>query len=178
MVRARRFSLYMVACGVAILMIVAIPDANSQPKFTKSQAYGDWLLQCFNVETAKDGTEERCGLTQGVGTKKIKLIASLSVVRGGKKRDKTMLRLTLPLGVSLADGVVMDIDGDNRFGKLAWVACVNGGCLAEKELDTSLSTALQKGSKLTVTAGTLTKKSGLVMKFSLLGFANGEKHVQ
>jgi len=178
MVHMCGLSLCLMACGAATIMIVTTPDAMAQPRFTKSQAYGDWLLQCFKVKTGTSGTEERCGLTQGVGTKKVKLVASLSVVRGGAKRKKNLLRLMLPLGVSLADGVVMDIDGDKHFGKLDWVTCVNGGCLAEKELEPPLDKALKVGRNLTVTARTLTKKSDLIMKFSLHGFADGEKQVR
>lgn len=178
MVYMRGFSPCLLACWVAMIMIVVTPDAVAQPRFTKSQAYGDWLLQCFKVETGTGGTEERCGLTQGVGTKKVKLVASLSVIRGGSERKTSLLRLTLPLGVSLARGVVMDIDGDKHFGKMAWVTCVNGGCLAEKVLEPSLVKALRGGRSLTATARTLTKKSDLIMKFSLHGFAGGEKQVR
>jgi len=149
-------------------MLVGANNAMAETTFTRSQAFGDWLLQCFNTEDGQGKAQERCSLTQGVGTEKIKLIASLSVV---KDKQKNMLRLTVPLGVSLADKVTMRVN--KPLGALGWLTCLNSGCLAEVNLDDALLSRFKTNKTLTITAKTLTKKRDLILKFSLKGLSDG-----
>lgn len=140
----------------------------AEPTFTRSEVSGDWLLQCFKTDVKKGTKQERCSLTQGVGTEKIKLIASLSVV---KEEKKHVLRLTLPLGVSLAKNVSMKTNHD--LGHLTWLTCLNTGCLAEVALDATLIKKLANKKTLILTAKTLHNKRDLILQFSLKGFAKG-----
>ncbi|MDQ6962070.1 MAG: invasion associated locus B family protein [Mariprofundaceae bacterium] len=151
-----------------ICLFSLLPSAVAEPTFTRSEAFGDWLLQCFTVEIKKGQQQERCSLTQGVGTEKVKLIASLSVVKESKKQ---LLRLTVPLGISLSHEVSMK--STTGLGDMKWLTCINSGCLAEKTLDTALIKKLAGKKKLILTVKTLKDKRDLILQFSLKGLAQG-----
>lgn len=171
----QKVSISLLGC-IAISMVVLTPNAMAEAKFTRSQAFDDWMLQCFETDADKENKKERCALTQGVGTNQVKLVASLSVVRGGEDEKENLLRLTLPLGISLADNVTMDID-EQGVDKMEWVTCVNGGCVASKTLNSALVKQLGSGEGVTFTAKTLKDKRDLILKFSLNGFSAGLKEV-
>jgi len=157
-----------ISAALSLSLLLGASSAMAETKFTRSQAFGDWLLQCFNVEDGQGKKQEKCSLTQGVGTEKVKLIASLSVVQD---KQRNMLRLTVPLGVSLASNVSMKIN--ESIGSMRWLTCLNSGCLAEIPLNEKLLNRLKTKEELTITANTLTKKRDLILKFSLKGLSKG-----
>jgi len=173
---SRKKPVYMgLVVGCLVIMfsgaVVAAPNVQAETTFTRSQAFGDWLLQCFETQENKGTKKERCSLTQGVGTEKVKLVASLSVVKAGKHEQESILRLTVPLGVSLKDNVIMK--NRESLGHLQWLTCLNSGCLAEVKLDEKLLKNFKANNTLTLTAKTLRNQRDLILKFSLKGLNQG-----
>ncbi|WP_041640773.1 invasion associated locus B family protein [Magnetococcus marinus] len=160
-------------------MVLLAEPVYAQATFSRSQAYKDWLLQCFEVPVAGQKAEERCTLTQNVGTQKVKRIASLSLIKGGEGRKESFLRLILPLEMYLGEKVTMVVDEESAKPEiLEWLTCVTDGCLAELKMTKPLLQKLEKGTALNFNASLYNGRRKLAMKFSLLGFTDGNKQVQ
>jgi invasion protein IalB len=74
-----------------------------------------------------------------------------TVVIEPKEESKKILRLTLPLGVDIATGTYLIVDGRSSAPR-PYVICLANGCMSDHELTPALLASLRKGRTLIVDA--------------------------
>jgi invasion protein IalB len=142
--------------------------------------YQDWQVLCAKDDKGK----EHCQMGQPIASLTIgkdkagkdvnfPILATFRYIPG----DKTpILSVNLPLGVPLAPGVGLQIDGGKPI-RLPYQMCSpNVGCIAAIQAKNKLVTALKKGNKA-VFAIALEKKVGKI-PVSLLGFTKAFNHIK
>ncbi len=96
-----------------------------------SATYGDWVVRC---EVAEGQTQKTCDMEQLAQmqgqTNPISRIAIPLPVKG----QEAKLIVQLPVNVSLADGVKIEVDAKDRGLNFPFTRCVPAGCLAETPL--------------------------------------------
>jgi len=84
------------------------------------------------------------------------------------QEDKLIFEVLAPLGVQLAPGLDVEVDGKKQLS-MSYINCINQGCLAQKEISKEVENIFRKGeSGLLNLTGMQGKKGGL--PFSLKGF--------
>jgi invasion protein IalB len=79
-----------------------------------------------------------------------------------------VLRVTVPLGVNLENGLPLSVDGDAPVA-LVYVLCLKDGCLAQHELGPDLLDRMKKGTIANVTVTPLGGQP-VTVPVSLSGF--------
>lgn len=87
-----------------------------------------------------------------------------------------VMMITTPLGLSLAGGVVFDIDGGTPT-TLPLQTCDNNGCYAGSPVSAELLSALSRGTTLNVTFKNLNQQD-INLPMSLLGFTAAYQKIQ
>ncbi len=134
------------------------------------QEFKDWSARC---ETPKGAEQERCYIFQRLVTKKDDgYLPVLHVLVGYITADgKPGLFATVPLGVSLPQGLQIRVDGGEpiRFG---YSHCNNQGCLGALALSDDLIAKMKAGKEAMITfhAGT---EQPVSIRVSLKGFTAG-----
>jgi invasion protein IalB len=106
-------------------------------------------------------------MSQTLSSEKLnKTISVLTIGRDGGGKLKGSLRL--PVGVSLPPGVVVGIENQNAFA-VPYTACHRVGCFAPFDLTEPMLSQIQKSSKISVVAQSVSKQA-LNLKFSTRGF--------
>ncbi|MEQ8400561.1 MAG: invasion associated locus B family protein [Roseitalea porphyridii] len=144
-----------------------VAPASAQQDSVRGE-YGWWQLRC---STPAGATNEQCVLIQNVVADDRPELG-LSVV-AFKTADRTaqILRIQVPLGVLLPNGLGLHIDG-NDMGRAYFVRCFADGCYAEVILEDQLLESLKAGSEATFTVFD-TPEEGIGIPVDLAGFSEG-----
>lgn len=148
--------------------VLFAPPAVSAPK--DGQEFKDWSARC---ETPKGADRQRCYIFQRLVTKKDdEYLPVLHVLVGYITADgKPGLFATVPLGVSLPQGLEISVDGGQptRFG---YSHCNNQGCLGALALSDALIASMKAGKQALITfhAGS---QQPVSISVSLAGFTAG-----
>lgn len=165
--------------ALALAMLVALLTAGA-PAGTaraaaadarKAQKFKDWTVEC-EPANAKHG--RRCVLAQNLRGKngdKVRQLMSTVVGRFGGEVGFAIL-FTVPLGVFLPAGLVLEVDGGNDKKRLDYQFCTRSGCRAALKLDDHWLGRLKAGSKATVTIEGARHKD-IALPLSLHGFTDG-----
>ena len=161
----------------SIMILLWCASVSSAQKATDldGQKFGDWVVRC-QVDTEKGG--RRCVLAQAVRVKEIEKkhwVMSTAVVYFGKSRRLGVF-FTLPLGLFLPAGVMLEVDGRDDLKRLPYQVCNSQGCRASLALDDRWLAIFERGLKGTVTVRTLRGKD-VVIPLSLKGFTKGVKAI-
>jgi invasion protein IalB len=112
--------------------VPAAPAAPVQGPQRTSATYGDWVVRC---EIAEGQTQKTCDMEQLAQmqgqTNPISRIAIPLPVKG----QEAKLIVQLPVNVSLAGGVKIEVDAKDRGLSIPFTRCVPAGCLAETSLN-------------------------------------------
>lgn len=152
---------------IATAWLLAISPAMAQQDTVRGE-YGWWQLRC---STPPGASSEQCVLIQNVVADDRPELG-LSVV-AFKTADQTaqILRIQVPLGVLLPNGLGLHIDG-NDMGRAYFVRCFTDGCYAEVILEQSLLDSLINGAEATFTVFD-TPEEGIGIPVDLAGFSEG-----
>ena len=122
------------------------PFAEKRPQFESELIFSSWAKFCLRGQevnakqvcfTGKDGRAE-----SGVP-----MVAAVLIEP--ENEPKKVLRITLPLGMSIEPGTRVIIDnGEPMTG--AYVTCFKNGCMADYEANAKLIAQLKKGQRLVV----------------------------
>ncbi len=137
--------------------------------------FGDWVVRCQG-DTEQGG--RRCVLTQSVRLKKTEKkqpVLSTTVGYFGKSRRRGVF-FTLPLGLFLPAGVMLEVDGRDDLKRLPYQVCNSQGCRASLALDDRWLAIFERGLKGTLTVRTLRGKD-VAIPLSLKGFTKGIKAI-
>jgi len=147
----------------AILLLVLLPlAAHAAPK----QSFRDWQRQC---EPSPAGGQS-CNIAQQVVNPENGALA-MRVQVGLTPQRQPLLLVTLPLGVALRPGVVVNIDGHGQW-PVSFDVCTGDGCRAATVLEPKLLRAMRQGSQAELSIADLSGRK-IVVPLSLLGFTRG-----
>lgn len=147
--------------------IIASPAASA---LEDGQKFKDWTARC---ETVKGAEQETCYIFQRLVSKKDEqYVQVLHVLVGYVTADnKPGMFATVPLGVSLPQGVQMSVDGGDavRFG---YNQCSRQGCLGALALSDELIARMKAGKQALITFYSGAQQP-LSLSISLQGFTAG-----
>jgi invasion protein IalB len=163
---------------VILFVFFLLPYHSSEAvqKFTRSQAYGDWVLNCSKESDPEIKTSESCSLHQQVMTEKGARLLSVSIATVSKREEK-IASFSLPLGFYIPDGVKITV-GKGKTRRLLVTMCTQKGCFAEIILDKELSRELSLGKKLKLALLTGDRVKNLDFSVSLKGISVGLRSVK
>ena len=154
--------------ALAVLVLAfALSPVHAQQDSVRGE-YGWWQLRC---STPPGASSEQCVLIQNVVADDRPELG-LSVV-AFKTADRTarILRIQVPLGVLLPNGLGLHIDGTD-MGRAYFVRCFSDGCYAEVILEDQLLDSLKAGTEATFTVFD-TPEEGIGIPVDLAGFSEG-----
>jgi invasion protein IalB len=156
-VRGFRSALPVAALLLALPQVAAAQDAPPPP---------GWISACQGParSDALDCQMEQRAVMSGTG----QLVGSVTV-RVPAETRKPVLMIRGPLGLSLAGGVVIDVDGA-AAETLPLQTCDAGGCYAGAPVPDALLAAMFKGNILNVAFQNLNKET-IKLPMSLAGFS-------
>ncbi|KAF0230342.1 MAG: invasion associated locus B family [Beijerinckiaceae bacterium] len=149
---------------------------------TLKAKYGDWQHRCD--KPSANGAEQ-CILIQNVLDQsdlnlavvvlKVEDTAGTAELRkkdpGAPMIRRPVLRIIAPLGILLPRGLGLKID-DKEIGSTGFVRCLESGCVAEVDMDSTLIEGFRKG-KIALFAVFLTPEEGRGLPVTLAGFDQG-----
>lgn len=158
--------------GVASLFLALSswsPIADAAPRAGK--AYGDWQVQCPGAEAGAK-TQPRCNLFQNVSLQNSKQTVMQIAVGYLPKVENPLMLITLPLGIWLPPGAILDIDG-KQLRKMEFDRCgQDSGCLIGFQVESGLQAKLRAGTVMHVTYRDAGHRP-ITLPVSLAGLSNG-----
>ena len=139
--------------------------APAQAMTAREKDYQDWRLRC---ETKDEGGPERCFIMQIAKSLKDKRDILRIGVRYPEPDQPPMVFLTLPLGVYLPAGLLLQIDNGETL-KIAVEICLPNGCHPHITLDGDLLKRLKAG-RLAKLAFHDSRQQQITVPVSLAGF--------
>lgn len=155
------------------LLVLALSAAGLGGALAQDQAAGDgkaqapgWITSCGS---ASRNDAMNCQMDQrAVLTNTGQLVSSVTI-RVPADTRKPVMMIRGPLGVTLAAGVTLDVDGTNTQA-LPLQTCDNGGCYAGSPVSDDLLGAMFKGDKLNLTFRNMSNEP-IKLPMSLAGFS-------
>jgi len=139
-------------------------ETTAAAKPTK-QVIGDWVVSCAPAANGHNA----CVMSQTLASQKLK--KTISVLSIGRDRTgKLTGSLRMPIGVSLPAGVVVGVENRDPFN-VPYTACHRVGCFAPFNVTEPLLGQMQKATKITVVAQSVSKQA-LNLNFSTRGFSD------
>ena len=157
------------AAALALLSQLAM-TANGQAQSNQqtSEVIKDWTLNCA---TPQGAPAEQCILVQDrLNPENQQPIMQVAVGFWGPERHRGLV-ITLPLGVTLPQGVELKVD-DTVISKAPYVTCTPNGCQAHMPLDDELLQSMKSGQQGKVVFANASGQA-VPVAFSLSGFTAG-----
>lgn len=155
------------ACaGLLLIPAAALAQASAEPPGRPEvKEIGSWSVRCFPVESPSpcDMYEE----LQDKNTRQRVLSLSLAYV---PKMDRHAIQITVPLGVALQNGVIIQTDNFTSQ-PLRFRQCDRSGCFVQMMLDNASVTALTKSGPQAKVKVVADGGKPIDLSFSLDGFA-------
>lgn len=130
-----------------------------------NETFGDWTVDCRIVEGRKGCVMQQSQGNQQTGQR------TFAVELRVPQTMRTEGLLLMPFGLNLDQGVKLKIDEQDLGQGVRFSTCVPTGCLAPISLPTVATEAMKKGTRLVVTAVTLSSGEAATFNVSLNGFA-------
>ena len=155
----------------SVELLQAAPSQAAPPQFSRSQVYGDWLLNCFSVPAGKQDTEN-CMLRQKLNNAQGQRLVLITILEA-KQKNSFQVNVILPLGFHIPSGVTLVVDGGQSF-PLKIASCHSVGCQAETVMESKMRRAFTRGKVLSVvmTPGNARSKK-VTLPMSLNGISGG-----
>lgn len=177
-------ALVAVASGLLAVASFALPVSAQG---TLKQKYGDWQHRCDRPNPAGP---EQCILIQNVLDQSdinlavvILRVEDSAATAEARRTDpsapavrRPVLRVIAPLGILLPRGLGLKID-DREIGSTGFVRCLESGCVAEVDMDSTLLEGFRRG-KVALFAVFLTPEEGRGLPVTLPGFEQGFAQLQ
>lgn len=154
---------------LALIPLVPTQAQEQEPvadEAAQVEVFGDWGKRCQVLQTSG---EELCLIFQRLRLKENNQTVLYVTFGYPPMGQGPVMVLTTPLGVSLAAGVQLQVDGAGEPREVAYSVCVNDGCRASLLVGEELLNAMQQGEKLNVAFANAQNKS-LGLSVSLNGF--------
>lgn len=160
------------AIGSVGLMVTAAGQARSAED---GQKFSDWTVKCRDHDS---GTGPMCVLTQILKRKngeETQRMMSTVVGRFGPNAEPGML-ISVPLGVFLPAGSVIEVEGRTDSKRLDFQFCSRAGCRVILKLDRQWLDLFRAGTRASVTVNDRRRRP-VKMPLSLNGFTKGTEAI-
>jgi invasion protein IalB len=148
----------------------AQPQASGPIKPTDVKGYGDWTVRCYPI--ASPSPCEMIEIRVAKKTNQRILGVLLAFI---PSRNQHILQISVPLGVALQNGLVINSD-TYKSGTLRFRRCDNNGCYVETAIDNNAVNSLGRATKAQVQVVFMDgKKYDFV--FSLTGFNEAHRNL-
>lgn len=139
------------------------PQANQPLKPSEVKEFGDWTVRCFPVKTATPCEMLELRIAKKSGQRVLGVTLAYM-----PQRDAHIVQIAVPLGVSLANGLVVNTD-TWKSPVIKFRRCDQGGCYVETALPNDVISAWGRATKAEADVVSADgKRFNLV--FSLKGF--------
>ena len=136
------------------------------PSSVVRETHGAWQVSCHTPAGAK---EEKCALLQRVTAEDRPDVGLTVLLFRAIAEDKKLLRVAVPLGVLLPQGLGLKIDGQD-VGNAPFLKCGRRGCIAEVVLEDEVIAKMKKG-KTAIFIIFITPEAGIGIPVTLQGFS-------
>ncbi len=145
----------------------AAPSTPAQTSNQGIENFGDWDVRCFPVKSASPCE----AIYLAVEKRTHQRVTGLTVVYA-PAQDRYVMQVAVPLGVSIADGLVIQTSTFTT-AKLPFRRCDEGGCYIETAINTKMIDAL-KGASASEALLAIVWADGkkATLPFSLKGFGD------
>ncbi|HHS83263.1 MAG TPA: invasion associated locus B family protein [Devosia sp.] len=155
------------------VLVIGIPAVLTAPSLALGQGvvrsqHGDWQMSC---DTPPGASAEQCAIIQNVTAENQPNVGLSVIVLKTADQQARLLRVLVPLGVLLPNGLGLNVDGKD-MGRVAFVRCLPNGCVAEVIMDDALLDVLSKGNTA-IFVVFKTPEEGIGIPVSLNGFSEG-----
>lgn len=138
----------------------------------ETQRFQDWEVSC----SAEGGQQQGgCIMRQMINNPDSNDPLMSAVVAYSPQAQASVLAFMLPLGVNLAPGMQLQVDGNEPVG-FPYQFCMEQGCRADLPLESSLLQQLRSGNSATVSA-IAPDGQRLDLDLSLMGFTSASQQV-
>lgn len=141
------------------------PQANQPLKPSEVKEFGDWTVRCFPVKSATPCEMLELRIAKKSGQRVLGV--TLAYV---PQRDAHVLQVAVPLGVSLANGLLINAD-TWKSPVLKFRRCDQGGCYVETAIGNDVISSLGRATKAEVDVVSVDSKR-FPLIFSLKGFTD------
>lgn len=151
----------------------ASDNADPQSIALKETRFDDWFKVCPEQESA--------GLCRVMQTMEMQTeqgsVRLLQTVLAPTADNKMIMEMTLPLGLDMRPGIVIQI-GDLPEFKQSYLTCAQSGCLVITELTEERLSALKKSMQAKVGFKSLNSDQTIVLELSLKGISKALASLQ
>ncbi|KXS38407.1 MAG: hypothetical protein AWU55_1624 [Halomonadaceae bacterium T82-2] len=164
----------LIAIGMLLMAMTATAFAqqttNGNANNVQTRTVQDWQVRC-----PTDTSQGRCSMTQLVNAPDDDRPVLRVVVTYPPQVDGPAMVFLLPLGVRLAPGLQLAVDGGKPV-KFPYQVCVPDGCRADIPVKPELMQQLRQGSQATLS---LIDPRGqrMDLSISLMGFSNASEQI-
>jgi invasion protein IalB len=121
------------------------PFAEKRPRFESELIFSSWTKFCLKGQEAN--AKQVCFTGKDGRAEGVPMVAAVLIEP--ENESKKVLRVTLPLGMSIKPGTRVTIDnGEPMTG--CYVTCFKNGCMADYDANAELIAQLKKGRRLVV----------------------------
>ncbi|HZD27002.1 MAG TPA: invasion associated locus B family protein [Alphaproteobacteria bacterium] len=155
-------------CLAAIFVIVALTGLAAAPAWAQSareQSYQDWRVRCEQTSTNQP---ESCFMFQSVAMKQNNQRILDMAVRYPDPKQPPIAYFTLPLGIALPDGMLLQVD-QGEVMRLQIEVCNRAGCHTRLQLAKAMLTSMKQGKQVKVAFDNGQRKR-ITVPVSLAGF--------
>ncbi len=181
---AAALSLALLAAGLpqpAAAQTQPAPQASPQGEAAQGKVFGDWVQRCTpnpppGASPPRDGELEACFIAHQYvdpSSQRPLLKITIGYFEPGRRPGAV---IAMPLGVPLADGIRLNVDG-KEVAALPFQVCRRDGCQAFLPLSDELIAAFKAGTQAHARVAS-TQGEGLDLPFSLKGFTAGYGSIQ
>lgn len=150
------------------LVILGVSSAPALSQGVVRSQHGDWQMSC---DTPPGASSEQCAIIQNVTAENQPNVGLSVIVLKTADQQSRLLRVLVPLGVLLPNGLGLNVDGQD-MGRVAFVRCLPNGCIAEVVMDDTLIDVLSAGQNA-IFVVFKTPEEGIGIPVSLNGFTAG-----
>lgn len=160
-------------CSIGAALWLASMPAGVQSETLGSEAYAkafeDWRVVCTKQETSVT-----CQMLQSVAPEEGQTDVLLVSLYQSPEAQSDIVVITVPVGVYLAPGIELSVDGGRAF-RVLYETCDTAGCYAGFKLSEPILRAFKK-SRQAATRVWLGKTSALDFPVDLNGFTAAYKY--
>jgi invasion protein IalB len=141
-------------------------QANQPQKPSEQKEIGDWIVRCYPVKSPTPCVMEQMRFIKKTGQRVLGVTFAYMA-----QRDMHVAVISVPLGVSLANGLVINTD-TWKSPAIKFLRCDQGGCYIETAIPNDVMNSIGKATKAEVDA-VFTNGKRYNFIFSLKGFNDG-----
>ncbi|MCF6325704.1 MAG: invasion associated locus B family protein [Devosiaceae bacterium] len=151
-----------------ITVSLVFSTISTQAQGVVRSQHGDWQMSC---DTPPGASSEQCAIIQNITAENQPNVGLSVIVLKTADQQARLLRVLVPLGVLLPNGLGLNVDGQD-MGRVAFVRCLPNGCIAEVIMDDELIELFSSG-RDAIFVVFKTPEEGIGIPVSLNGFREG-----